>query len=134
MKPVHIIILVSLSVALMIILSLYGDTSEYVTFGGADSLAKVNSKKEYHIVCRLDRDKEMVYNPQVDPNYFSFYASDSLGEVRKIVYLEAKPQDLERTDRIVVVGKSKGDHFLATDILKKCPSKYESKGAQTASN
>jgi cytochrome c-type biogenesis protein CcmE len=37
----------------------------------------------------------------------------------------SKPQDFERSEQIVLTGKMKGDEFVATDILMKCPSKYK---------
>jgi len=40
------------------------------------------------------------------------------------VFNGAKPQDFERSEQIVLTGKMKGDEFLASKILMKCPSKY----------
>jgi cytochrome c-type biogenesis protein CcmE len=37
------------------------------------------------------------------------------------------PQDLDKTDKVVLIGYSRGDYFEAREILKKCPSKYEKK-------
>jgi cytochrome c-type biogenesis protein CcmE len=68
-----------------------------------------------------------VYDPQKDPNYFEFYASDTTGMEKKVVYRNAKPQDLEKTDKVVLIGYSRNGNFEATEILKKCPSKYEKK-------
>jgi cytochrome c-type biogenesis protein CcmE len=54
-----------------------------------------------------------------------FYAEDSLGKESRIIFLHPKPQDLERTEKIVLTGRYKGDYFHAETILSKCPSKYE---------
>ena len=43
---------------------------------------------------------------------------------RKVIFLGSKPQDFERSEQIVLTGKMKGDEFLASKILMKCPSKY----------
>ena len=42
----------------------------------------------------------------------------------KIRSLCIKPQDFERSEQIVLIGKVQGDEFHASDILMKCPSKY----------
>lgn len=34
------------------------------------------------------------------------------------------PQDIEKSEQIVLIGKMKGEEFHATEILMKCPSKY----------
>ena len=36
----------------------------------------------------------------------------------------AKPQDFEKSESIVLTGSIKGDTFVATEMLMKCPSKY----------
>ena len=73
----------------------------------------------------LSKDKEMIYDPLVDPNYFSFYVTDRQGEERKVVLHAAKPQDFEMSEGIVITGAMEGDEFIASDVLLKCPSKYK---------
>jgi cytochrome c-type biogenesis protein CcmE len=127
MKPVHIVILLAISIGLAIAVSFYGDTSKYVCFAEADEIVKDKPNQKLHVVSTLSKDKPEIYNPQVDPNYFEFYASDTTGFEKRIVYRNAKPQDMDKTDKIVLIGYSRGDHFEAREILKKCPSKYEKK-------
>ncbi|MEN9345194.1 MAG: hypothetical protein RLZZ60_663 [Bacteroidota bacterium] len=127
MKPVHIVILVVLSIGIGIAVSFYGDTSQYVCFKQADSIAKEHPQRKVHVVSVLNTSMPMVYEPQKDPNYFEFYANDTTGYLKKIVYRNAKPQDLEKTDKVVLIGYTTSDHFEAVEILKKCPSKYEKK-------
>lgn len=127
MKPVQIAIIVFISVAIAIGVSFYGDTSKYVSFAEADEIALSRPNMKLHVVTTLSKTKPQVYNPQVDPNYFEFYASDSTGYEKKIVYRNAMPQDLDKTDKVVLIGYSRGDYFEAREILKKCPSKYEKK-------
>ncbi|MFN5544688.1 MAG: cytochrome c maturation protein CcmE, partial [Bacteroidota bacterium] len=59
-----------------------------------------------------------------DPNYFSFYMIDEKGEERKVIYHSPEPQDFERSEKIVIIGKMEGNAFMASKILLKCPSKY----------
>lgn len=127
MKPVHIVILIAVSVGLAIAVSFYGDTSKYVCFSEADSIAQIKPNMKLHVVTTLSKDKPELYDAQNDPNYFEFYAKDTSGMEKRVVYRNSKPQDMDKTDKVVLIGYSKGDYFEAKDILKKCPSKYEKK-------
>lgn len=127
MKPVHIVILIAISVGLAIAVSFYGDTSKYVCFAEADSIAVSRPNLKLHVVTTLSKDRPEVYDPVKNPDYFEFYASDTTGIEKKVIYRNARPQDLEKTDKVVLIGYSRGDYFEAKDILKKCPSKYEKK-------
>lgn len=84
-----------------------------------------SSQKEVKIAGQLAKDKEMYYEPAKNPNYFTFFVRDNKGEEHKVIYLSAKPKDFEMSEQIVLTGKMKGEDFLATDMLLKCPSKYK---------
>ncbi|MES2617510.1 MAG: cytochrome c maturation protein CcmE [Bacteroidota bacterium] len=127
LNPLYIIILVAVSVALAIGISFFGDTSKYVCFAEAEEIAKERPNLQLHVVTTLSKNKQEIYNPQQDPNYYEFYACDTTGAERKVIYFNAKPQDMERTDKVVLIGYSRQGYFEAKDILKKCPSKYEKK-------
>ena len=60
----------------------------------------------------------------MNANLFGFYLIDNEGLEKKVLYNGSKPQDFERSEQIVVVGKMDGDEFHASQILMKCPSKY----------
>jgi cytochrome c-type biogenesis protein CcmE len=120
MKKTHIIALVFIAISIGVIVSMTGDYSRYETFTSAVE----NPEKEFHIVGELVKDGEMYYDPLKDPNYFSFFLKDQDGEERKVVFKGTKPQDFERSEQIVLTGKMKGDDFVASKILMKCPSKY----------
>ena len=85
---------------------------------------KENPNKEYHVVGSLNKTMPMVYDPMKDANKFEFYVNDTLGNVSKVIYRNTKPQDIEKTERIVLIGAYQEDHFEASQILSKCPSKY----------
>lgn len=125
MKPLHIALLIIASLGVAAVVSLYGNTTQIVSFNGADSLAKENSNKVYHIYCKLNKAKPVQYDPQIDPNLLIFSAIDSLGTERMVKYLKPKPQDLERAEKMLIIGKSEGQYFHAETIFSKCPSKYE---------
>lgn len=120
MKKIHIVGIILIAVAVGILLSLSGDMSTFTTFSEAEKLGKV-----VKISGQLAKDKEMHYNPQEDPNYFTFFLKDSDQQERKVVLLSSKPQDFERSESIVLTGKMKGKEFHASDMLMKCPSKYK---------
>jgi cytochrome c-type biogenesis protein CcmE len=58
---------------------------------------------------------------------FTFYLKDDNGEIVKVVLDGAKPNNFDLAASVVVKGKYAGDHFHATEVLTKCPSKYEGK-------
>jgi cytochrome c-type biogenesis protein CcmE len=75
-------------------------------------------------VGRLSKDKPMEYNPQENPNEFRFYLRDNEGREAQVILEKSKPQDFEKSEQIVVIGKMDGETFHASDVLMKCPSKY----------
>ena len=120
MKKIHILGIVLIAMAIAVLMSLSNDVSTFTTFSEATTSGKV-----VKIAGQLSKDKEMHYDPQKDPNYFTFYLKDSQGQEQKVILLSAKPQDFERSESIVLTGKMQGDNFLASDMLMKCPSKYK---------
>ncbi|NNF01194.1 MAG: cytochrome c maturation protein CcmE [Bacteroidia bacterium] len=120
MKRSHIIGIVLIAVAIAVIISTVSSSSNYADF----SEAFENPRKTYHVVGQLNLEKEMSYDPKTDANKFSFYLIDINGEERKVVYNDTKPQDFERSEQIVLIGKANGEEFQAKEILMKCPSKY----------
>lgn len=120
MKKGNLIGLVIIGLAITAIISTFGDASSYETFASAQEYPD----KEYHIVGQLTLPEKMHYDPAGDANLFSFYLKDKADEVKKVIFYGAKPHDFERSEQIVLTGKPKGEDFIATKILMKCPSKY----------
>lgn len=120
MKPISIIILVLIAVAVAAIIGLYGKASQYVTFDTAAD----HPGKEFHVIGELVRDSSMVYDPVKDPNHLEFYLKDSTDRLARVIFNSPKPADLERSEKVVIVGKMEGMEFKASSILLKCPSKY----------
>lgn len=125
MKPLHIALIVIAGLGVAAVATLYGNTTQYVSFPEAEALAKENPGRDYHVVCSLNKSRSIEYNAEKDANKLVFYAKDSLGNERMVIYNQPKPQDMERTEKIMLVGHSEGNHFRATEISMKCPSKYE---------
>jgi cytochrome c-type biogenesis protein CcmE len=121
MKTSHIIILVVIAAAIGGLLMYSVDFSTYDTIGSA----KLKQGKYVHLIAKLDKTRPIEYNAIKDPNYLSFYAVDSLGTSTKVVYRNAKPAELEQSERIVLKGTMTGNVFECDNILLKCPSKYK---------
>ncbi|HEY1025252.1 MAG TPA: cytochrome c maturation protein CcmE [Sphingobacteriaceae bacterium] len=119
MKRSSIIGIIIIAIAIGVIISTYTDSSTYGTFTEA-----VETQSELHVVGQLNKEKQLIYNPQQDANYFSFYMKDNNGKECKVVFNGSKPQDFERSEQIVLTGKMVGQEFHASKILMKCPSKY----------
>jgi len=119
MKKSSIIGIVIIAIAIGVIISAYVDSSSYGTFTDAKK-----TESELLISGKVNKKKELYYNPHKDANYFAFYLIDTKGKECKVVFTGTKPQDFERSETIVLTGKMVGDEFHASKILMKCPSKY----------
>jgi cytochrome c-type biogenesis protein CcmE len=127
MKKSSIIIIVLIALAIGAIISTSADASSYENF----AVATENPGKEFHVVGTLNRQKEKYFDPKKDANYFSFYLIDEKGQEQKVVYHAPEPADFERSEKIVIIGKMENDHFEASKILLKCPSKYTDNQVQS---
>ena len=56
---------------------------------------------------------------------FSFFMKDDNGRIVKVVLDGAKPNNFELAKSVVAKGKYTDNYFHASDVLTKCPSKYE---------
>lgn len=119
MKKIYIINILVILVGIFLLFSASKDMSTYGTFGVAES------GKRMKIAGELSKDKEMIYNPEVDANAFSFFMVDADGKQAKVHLNKPKPQDFERSEQVVVTGSMKDGIFEADELLMKCPSKYK---------
>jgi len=123
MKTIHIVILLVLVIAVAVVVTTLTDSSTYSNF----SEAAANPGKELHIIGVLDKKMPIEYDAKQNVNRFSFYLVDDKGVEKKVVYNNPKPQDFEKSEKVVIIGSMKGDEFLAKSLLLKCPSKYNDK-------
>ena len=121
MKTIHIIIIIALVIAVAIVITTLTDTNTYSDFNNASA----SPEKEYQIIGKLDKNKPIEYDAQKDANQFSFYMIDDKGIEKKVIYNKPKPQDFEKSEKVVITGSMKNDEFHATSLLLKCPSKYK---------
>ncbi|HLY70858.1 MAG TPA: cytochrome c maturation protein CcmE [Puia sp.] len=123
MKKLHIVLLVFIAVAIGLLVSFMGSLSTYETIASA----RQKEGRSVTIIAKLDNTRPVEYNAVKNPNYCSFYISDTLGNKAKVEYFFEKPYDMEKAERVVLKGKMKGNVFEITQkdgILIKCPSKY----------
>jgi len=121
MKKTHIILLTGIA-ALIIGLVVY--SVDFSTYDTIDS-ARQKQGKFVHLIAAVDKQMPIEYDPVKNPNYLVFYAVDSLGGRTRVTYHNSKPENLEKSERIVLKGKMQADHFECKEILLKCPSKYK---------
>jgi cytochrome c-type biogenesis protein CcmE len=120
MKRINIIALALIAVGIVVLSMVAGDLSTYGSFADA-----MKSGEKVKINGLLAKEKPIEYDPEKNPNYFTFYLKDKEGAEKRVILLASKPQDFERSEQIVLTGQMKGEDFIATDMLLKCPSKYK---------
>jgi cytochrome c-type biogenesis protein CcmE len=121
MKTSSIVAIVVIAVVVTFFIGSVSQSSSYADF----SQAFANPGKEYHVVGTLDREAAIEYRPELNPNLTAFTMIDNTGERRRVMLNKSKPQDFERSESVVLIGKAVDDEFHATEILMKCPSKYK---------
>jgi len=129
MKLMPLIIIALMAGGIVMLISASKDMSTYSTFTHVK-----NSGEAAKVVGTLSKDKPMYYNAEEDPNLFTFYMKDQNGEEHKVALHAAKPQDFELSEQIVATGSFRGDEFVASSILMKCPSKYKNEEVFARSN
>jgi cytochrome c-type biogenesis protein CcmE len=129
MKKTHIIALVVIAIAITMIISTIGDASTYASFKEAKEMAENGDKGSIHVVGELIKGADgkplgMKYEPSVDPNHFEFMMRDSLNNEELVVFKQPKPQDMDKSEKVVGHMDLNTKQFEAEQILLKCPSKY----------
>jgi cytochrome c-type biogenesis protein CcmE len=91
---------------------------EYADFASAErTRKKVQVKGEWV--------KEQPSSFDADRVKFSFYMKDDADRVARVVLDGAKPNNFELATSVVAKGKFVNGEFHASEVLTKCPSKYE---------
>ena len=119
MKPK--IIVGGLVVVVGIVLGAVNFLDSNVEYGTFETARK--AQKKIQVKGEWMRDLQTTFNAQEVK--FSFFMKDDNNEVVHVEYAGARPNNFELATSIVAKGKFENGHFAATDILTKCPSKYE---------
>ncbi|MBW6479323.1 MAG: cytochrome c maturation protein CcmE [Bacteroidales bacterium] len=129
MKKTHIAALIFVVIAIAAIITTVYDADTYASFAEA----REHPGRQFHIIGELNPEKPIEERIEQNTLTFSFYMLDRDGEESKVIYFGGKPQDFEKLDQIVLVGSYNHDNFVASQLLLKCPSKYnEDEFADTA--
>jgi cytochrome c-type biogenesis protein CcmE len=80
-------------------------------------------QKKIQIKGEWVKDRESSFD--TEKMQFAFYLKDDSGEISKVVLDGGRPNNFDLAASVVVKGKFSGNYFHATEILTKCPSKYE---------
>lgn len=121
MKKIHIILLVLIAGSIAVLISFLKASTTYDTI----ETAMAKPGKFVHLIAKLDHNSPVEYDAINNPNFLKFTAVDSLGKSVKVIYRNAKPDNLETSERLVLKGSYRDDHFECREIMMKCPSKYK---------
>ena len=85
---------------------------------------------ETHKKCQVKgswiKEKETGFNPAT--NKFTFYMKDENNTEMQVVLDGSEPNNFKMAESIVAKGKIRDGKFHASEVLTKCPSKYEGSG------
>ena len=126
----HIVLLVLIAGTIAVLLTFLKGASTYDTVDTAMS----KPGKFVHLMARLDKTQPIEYDAIKNPNYLSFTATDTTGKSVKVIYHNAKPDNLEISERLVLKGRYEEGHFDCKEIQTKCPSKYKDDMKAAAKN
>ena len=102
---------------------LFSATNDFSTYASFQDAKE--SGERVKIAGELVLEKDVIFDPIKDPNYTGFHLKDADGKINEVALLQAKPQDFERAEQVVVTGSMQNGIFVASDVLTKCPSKYK---------
>ena len=121
MKKIHIVLLILVIAGIVGMSFFIKDLTTQETFTSAG-----NKNGKFVVVkVKLDKTVPVEYDGLKNPNMTVFYAFDNDGKRSKIVYTNAKPQDIERSEGIDLNGYMRNGFFECNKIQMKCPSKYK---------
>ncbi len=91
---------------------------EYGTFSEA-----IEMQKKIQVKGAWLKEKESYFD--AEKHQFVFFMKDDNGTVTKVILDGAKPNNFELAESVVAKGTFVDGVFHASDVLTKCPSKYE---------
>ncbi|HSV87970.1 MAG TPA: cytochrome c maturation protein CcmE [Bacteroidales bacterium] len=120
MKKAQIAGLLFIVVAIGIIISTVYNIDPYSGFDEA----RKNPGKEVQIIGELVNDQPITETVEEQTLMLTFFMTDGRGGQSKVTYFGPKPQDFEKSDQVVLIGRYHQGNFIASSLLLKCPSKY----------
>jgi cytochrome c-type biogenesis protein CcmE len=92
------------------------------SIGSYTDFAHAENQKNAHVVGTWKKTKPSGFSKK--HKRFTFYMKDQDGNVRKVIYPKPEPNNFQEAKKLVVVGQMHDGVFYASDMLMKCPSKY----------
>jgi cytochrome c-type biogenesis protein CcmE len=120
MSKTHVVLIVVVALVVGLIISQVTGMSTSVGFDEAFE----NPGREFKVSGTLDRSQPVVYDPLTDSEMTIFHMVDKNNQIREVKLRKAKPTGLEQSETIDLYGTVIDGEFHASDILMKCPSKY----------
>ena len=112
-----------LAVVLLGIAATFGITSFKKSMTPYISFAEARTASGMVQVNGVLANKNYVAKPS--EQYLQFDLKDPHGEIMKVEYRGVIPGNFDQATSIVAIGRYRGDHFEAEQLLVKCPSKYQ---------
>lgn len=103
--------------------SFVNSSVEYATLSKAEETGK-----KVQVTGKWVKERATHYDSK--RNQFTFHMEDEDGKVAKVVLHGAKPNNFDIATSVVAKGKFEDGEFHASDVLTKCPSKYDGKGPE----
>lgn len=130
MKKIYIVLLLFVIAGIVGMSFFIKDLSTQETF----TSAKDKANKYVTIKAKIDNSVPIEYDAVKNPNLTVFYAVDAEGQRRKVIYSDAKIQDMERSEGLNLNGYMRDGYFECNEIQAKCPSKYKDESATAKKN
>ena len=120
MKKTTIVLIILIASIVGTFIATFTATTTSVTF--EEAFAEPGT--EFKISGTLDTDFEIKYDPETNHNLTVFHMRDKNNQLQEIKLKKPLPQGLDRSESIDLYGSVINGEFYASDILMKCPSKY----------
>jgi len=110
-------------------LSFFESNLEYTDVDGA-----IKAQKKVQLKGTWNREKESRFDP--GKTQFTFFLVDDSGRECLVVLDGAAPNNFEMATSVVAKGRyvEEERYFHATEVLTKCPSKYEAESSEVKKN
>lgn len=128
MKPAHIIALAVIAISMVVTLIVFaGTTAHHVTVAEAMK----NPGEQVQVPGDIVKDT-VRFDTTAGRGSLRFDVTDPKDPDSRmsIVYEQPKPENFDSAEKVEAVGQFKNGEFHATNLLVKCPSKYNDQPAK----
>jgi cytochrome c-type biogenesis protein CcmE len=126
------VILASIIVIAFVIFGSYSFMESNVEY--TDVAGAIAKSKKVQLKGTWDKEKPSAFDPKT--SQFTFYLIDEKGKECRVVLDGAAPNNFEMATSVVAKGRymRDGEYFHASELLTKCPSKYEAQAQELKKN